>query len=93
MGPGHLGMAGYLIVERPFQTDRPVILIFTCKTCIMSLYTIRQLSEDMIPCNTTTIYGIVVQLNAPGQLGMGGHLGMEAPFQNNRPMVLVEVYN
>ena len=85
-------MAGQMGMEDPFYNDRPMVLQDYYKYAIISLYTTSIVYQSMERSITMYIYSISWSLKTSGQFEMAGQMGMEKPFNNDRPMVLQDYY-
>ena len=90
--PSHYGMAGHIGMAEPFYNDRPIIFVVHCKYAIIALYTTGIICWGMILCSTMRIYPIPGSLKTSSQFGMVGQMGMEGPFYNDRPIIILDYY-
>ena len=89
---GQLEMAGDIGINYPFYYDRPIILVVYNKYWSIALYTISTASRCMIASNITDMYSIPGTLYTAGHLGMAGEIGIDEPFYNDQPTILVVYY-
>ena len=85
-------MASHIGMANPLCNDWPINFEVYDKYFIIVLYTMCTVSWCMMPCNFEDIYSITESLNPSSQLGMAGHIVMDAAFYKDWPMIFVVYY-